>query len=98
MSSTHEGLVARFNRSNIKGAMRALPRPRKKIAAFMDEQRCPECQGKRFNQKVLGCKINGYSIADFLGMQLDELLEILPRITDEMIQPVLKISNHDYKI
>lgn len=90
MSSTYEGLVARFNRSNIKGGNESSAATQKKIAAFMDEQRCPECQGKRFNQKVLGCKINGYSIADFLGMQLDELLEILPGITDEMIQPVLK--------
>ena len=90
MSSTYEGLVARFNRSNIKGGNESSATTQKKIAAFMDEQTCPECQGKRFNQKVLACKINDYSIADFLAMQLDELLEILSEITDEMIQPVLK--------
>ncbi|WP_206853408.1 ATP-binding cassette domain-containing protein [Candidatus Enterococcus mangumiae] len=90
MSSTYEGLVARFNRSNIKGGNESSATTQKKIAAFMDEQTCPECQGKRFNQKVLDCKINDYSIADFLAMQLDELLEILSEITDEMIQPVLK--------
>ena len=44
MSSTYEGLVARFNRSNIKGGNESSAATQKKIASFMNEQKCPDCQ------------------------------------------------------
>ncbi len=90
MSSTYEGLVARFNRSNIKGGNESSATTQKKIASFMNEQKCPDCQGKRFNPQVLACKIAGYSIADFLAMQVDELLTVLQEISEESVQPLLQ--------
>lgn len=90
MSSTYEGLVARFNRSNIKGGNESSATTQKKIASFMNEQKCPDCQGKRFNPQVLACKIAGYSIADVLAMQVDELLTILQEISEESVQPLLQ--------
>lgn len=90
MNSTYEGLVVRFNRSNIKGGNESSATTQKKIAPFMNEQTCSDCQGKRFNPQVLGCKINGYSIADLLSLQVDELLGVLKGITDEGVQPILK--------
>ena len=56
----------------------------------MNEQKCPDCQGKRFNPQVLACKIAGYSIADFLAMQVDELLTVLQEISEESVQPLLQ--------
>ncbi|EPH63482.1 MULTISPECIES: ATP-binding cassette domain-containing protein [Enterococcus] len=90
MSSTYEGLVARFNRSNIKGGNESSAATQKKIASFMNEQKCPDCQGKRFNPQVLACKIAGYSIADVLAMQVDELLTVLQEISEESVQPLLQ--------
>lgn len=90
MSSTYEGLVARFNRSNIKGGNESSATTQKKIASFMNEQKCPDCQGKRFNPQVLACKIAGYSIADVLAMQVDELLTVLQEISEESVQPLLQ--------
>lgn len=90
MSSTYEGLVARFNRSNIKGGNESSAATQKKIASFMNEQKCTDCQGKRFNPQVLACKIAGYSIADFLAMQVDELLTVLQEISEESVQPLLQ--------
>lgn len=90
MSSTYEGLVARFNRSNIKGGNESSAATQKKIASFMKEQKCPDCQGKRFNPQVLACKIAGYSIADVLAMQVDELLTVLQEISEESVQPLLQ--------
>lgn len=90
MSSTYEGLVARFNRSNIKGGNESSAATQKKIASFMNELKCPDCQGNRFNPQVLACKIAGYSIADFLAMQVDELLTALQEISEESVQPLLQ--------
>lgn len=90
MSSTYEGLVARFNRSNIKGGNESSATTQKKIASFMNEQKCPDCQGKRFNPQVLACKIAGYSIADVLAMQVDELLTVLQEISEESVQTLLQ--------
>lgn len=90
MSSTYEGLVARFNRSNIKGGNESSAATQKKIAAFMNEQTCTDCQGKRFNSQVLACKIDDYSIADLLALQVDELLTIMKQITDESVQPLVQ--------
>jgi excinuclease UvrABC ATPase subunit len=90
MSSTYEGLVARFNRSNIKGGNESSAATQKKIAAFMNEQTCTDCQGKRFNPQVLACKIDDYSIADLLALQVDELLTIMKQITDESVQPLVQ--------
>jgi excinuclease UvrABC ATPase subunit len=56
----------------------------------MNEQKCPDCQGKRFNPQVLACKIAGYSIADVLAMQVDELLTVLQEISEESVQPLLQ--------
>lgn len=90
MSSTYEGLVARFNRSNIKGGNESSAATQKKIASFKNEQKCPDCQGKRFNPQVLACKIAGYSIADVLAMQVDELLTVLQEISEESVHPLLQ--------
>ncbi len=41
---------------------------------------CPQCQGKRFNQKALAFKINGLTIADFLSLNIREALNFVQNI------------------
>ena len=43
---------------------------------------CGECHGKRLNKTALGCKINGYSIADLCEMELTQLRDVLSLITE----------------
>ena len=44
---------------------------------------CEECDGKRFNRQTLAVRFKGKSIADILGMRVDECLELfdaIPRV------------------
>lgn len=49
------------------------------------EVECTDCHGKRLNEEVLSCKINGYSIADMCEMELTGLREVLSQITDSTV-------------
>lgn len=52
---------------------------------LVTETECTDCRGKRLNEAALGCKINGYSIADMCGMELNQLKETLSQITDQTV-------------
>lgn len=43
---------------------------------------CDECNGKRFKEEVLECKINGKSIADVLNMDVTEALKFFTEYKD----------------
>ncbi|MDR2833053.1 MAG: excinuclease ABC subunit UvrA [Streptococcaceae bacterium] len=94
MSSNFEGLVYRFNRTNIKGGNETSAATQKKIAPFISEQKCFDCHGTRFNPQVLECKIGNYNIADFLAMQVDELTQVIGQIQEESISPVIQNIQH----
>lgn len=49
------------------------------------EIECMDCQGKRLNETVLSCKINGYSIADMCEMELTQLRQVLVQISDATV-------------
>lgn len=57
----------------------------KKSQDLVTEMECTECHGKRLNEEVLSCKINGYSIADLCEMELTQLREVLSQITDQTV-------------
>lgn len=58
---------------------------RDKAQNLITEAECPDCCGKRLNEAALGCRINGYSIADMCGMELMELREVLFRLADKTV-------------
>lgn len=43
---------------------------------------CPVCHGKRLNDAVLNCRINGYNIAEMGDMEFVKLREVLDGIND----------------
>ncbi|WP_269525055.1 excinuclease ABC subunit UvrA [Coraliomargarita parva] len=48
---------------------------------------CPSCQGRRYNRETLDVRFKGYSIADVLGMSVDEALAVFakqPRIAEKL--------------
>jgi len=89
MNSTYEGLVERFIRQNIKTEGEKSEASKKKIAPFITEKQCYDCCGKRYNETVLSSKIMGYSIADLTAMQVDSLLELVEKIQDKNIKPII---------
>ena len=48
---------------------------------------CPSCKGRRYNRETLDARFKGYSIADVLGMSVDEALKVFskqPRIAEKL--------------
>ena len=79
-----EGVYNQFKRLVLmKGPEEQNDYTLKKIATYLYERECPDCKGKRLNNKVLECKINGYNIADMCDMEFEKLREELLKIDDE---------------
>ncbi|SDE57899.1 excinuclease ABC, A subunit [Fontibacillus panacisegetis] len=57
---------------------------------LITEEECTDCHGKRLNEVVLNCKINGYSIADMCDMELTELREVLSDIFDKNVNMLVQ--------
>lgn len=89
MNSTYMGLVEKFISQNLKSEYEKSEASQKKIAPFVTEATCPDCGGSRFNEVTLSSKIRGYTIADLLAMQVDELLAIVQTIEDKHVQPIV---------
>ena len=49
------------------------------------EMECSDCHGRRLNETVLRCKINGYSIADMCEMELTQLCKVLGQINNPSV-------------
>ncbi|MDR2917914.1 MAG: excinuclease ABC subunit UvrA [Tannerella sp.] len=87
-----EGVASRFNRLYLNRDLTALNDKRTDaLMKFMKQCICPECKGKRLNKAALSSKINGYSIADFSEMEMDELRSSLSRINDSVGSQVARI-------
>ena len=89
MNTTYEGILERFNRQHVKTDSEASSAKQNKIAPFLTEASCYDCQGTRYNPDVLGCKIMGYNIADMTALQIDELLTLVQKITNEEVAPII---------
>lgn len=70
-SAKYEGLVNRMYRSVIHSDEGK--RHRKILEPMLDSGICPDCAGKRLNETVLSCKIEGKSIADITEMPIIKL-------------------------
>ncbi|GHO98004.1 excinuclease ABC subunit A [Reticulibacter mediterranei] len=89
--NTYEGLVYKFNRKFVTRDIQTLsPRIRQKVEPFLKLGPCPLCKGARLNQAALSCKINGYNIAQFATMEVDELIEVIKEIKDPAVAPVIQ--------
>ncbi|HLJ33958.1 MAG TPA: excinuclease ABC subunit UvrA, partial [Ktedonobacteraceae bacterium] len=89
--NTYEGLVYKFNRKFVARDIQTLsPRIRQKVEPFLKLGPCPLCKGTRLNQAALSCKINGYNIAQFSAMEVDELLEVVKGITEPAAAPLVR--------
>lgn len=83
LSKQVEGIVRYLNKmlinrdtSNLKEASV------KRMMSLVSERTCPVCKGKRLNQKVLECRVAGYTIYEMCEMEFTKLVEVLGTITD----------------
>lgn len=89
INTTYLGLVERFIRQNIKTEFEKSESSKKKIAPFTREGQCYDCCGKRYNERVLSSKIMGYTISDLTAMQVDSLLDLVQKIDDKKVKPII---------
>lgn len=61
----------------------------KRLEKMIQQKECPICEGKRLNEKVLSCKVNGYNIAKLCDMEFLKLKEILKQIQDPRAQTII---------
>ncbi len=68
---------------------------RKEIKAFLREQTCPSCKGKRLRPEVLAITVDGKSIADATALTIDETLQWIDALTpgkpDRPAAPIKKV-------
>lgn len=90
MNLTYEGLIVKFNRLYLKKEGETSEAAKKKLSKLLAEGECPLCRGKRLNQDVYKCLINGYNIADLTEMQIDKLVNVISQINNEEAQPLVQ--------
>ena len=74
---TFEGL-SQVIREHYEG--KGKKKQREKAQAFMNKVICSECHGGRLNKEALSYKIDGYSIADLVKMDIDSLRNTLGKL------------------
>src|SRR5699024_772694 len=90
ISAMFEGLIQRFRRSFLLKDNCEKKRFLTDVERVVTSQKCPDCEGKRLNDKVLSCKINGASIADFTALSIDDAISFLKDLNDEKAKFIVK--------
>src|SRR5699024_7242702 len=85
-----EGLIHRFRRSFLLNDNFEKKRFLTDVERVVTSQNCPDCHGQRLNDKVLSCKINGASIADFTALSIDDAILFLKNLDDEKAKFIVK--------
>lgn len=88
---TVEGVIEKFTNKYIKQDVKTKSeRTQKAVAPYISEGPCPSCRGARINQAALGCRINGFNIAELSSMEVGQLIRVIREIDDAMAAPVVK--------
>lgn len=84
------GIIKKYRQTYLTRDLSGMSKTMKeKAKKFTSQSSCTCCGGNRFNQEVLECKINGYSIADMCELELTELLRVIKEIKNEAVFPLL---------
>jgi excinuclease UvrABC ATPase subunit len=87
---TFLGIVEKFTQKYITRDLKTMSeRTQKIVAPFMSEGPCTLCHGARLSQAALSARINGYNIADFTGMEIGELIQLVQAISDPVATPII---------
>lgn len=87
---TVEGILSKFNRKYITRDIKTMSeRTQKSVEPYLTFGPCNLCKGTRLNQAALASKINGYNIADFSAMEIDDLIKVVQEIKDPAAAPIV---------
>ena len=86
-----EGIKTQFQRLCLmKGPEEQSDHTLRRLNQFMEECTCPDCGGRRLNEKSLSCKVEGYSIDEMCAMEFTELVSVLRKITDPRAKTIVE--------
>jgi excinuclease UvrABC ATPase subunit len=87
---SYEGLVVKLQRLYLSKDRESMqPHIRSFVDRAVTFAECPECGGTRLNQAALASKIDGRNIAECSAMQINELAEIVGKMDDPSVAPLL---------
>ncbi|UUZ95207.1 excinuclease ABC subunit UvrA [Paenibacillus sp. P25] len=88
---TVEGAIEKFTNKYIKRDVKTMSeRTQQAVAPFITEGTCPSRRGTRLSQAALGCRINGYNIAELSSMEVGHLIRVIREMDDEIAAPVVR--------
>lgn len=61
-----------------------------RLMSLVKEKECPDCKGKRLNERALSCKVLGYSINEMCEMEFSSLVEIIKKIDDPRAESIVE--------
>ena len=85
----YEGLIPRIEKAFLKKQSKENSLHREALSEIVITTACPCCHGKRLNEAVLSCKIEGKSIADCTALAVDELLAFVCSLQSEVFDVIL---------
>lgn len=89
-TAKYEGLIYRFRRSFLINDTFEKKKFIKDVNRIVTKQVCPDCEGKRLNDKILSCKIDGLNIAEFCDLTVDDEIKFLNKVNDDKAQYIIE--------
>lgn len=90
IESDYEGLLSKLTRLYLKrDSSEMSDAKRETLDRFLSYRECGLCGGSRLNQAALGCRINGYNIAQCAAMEIGELIRMIEAIRDPVAGPMV---------
>lgn len=86
----YEGIIPRIEKAFLKKDSKENITRREALHNVIITKTCPSCQGKRLNDKVLSCKIDGKNIADCTALSIDELLEFINTLESKTYETIIR--------
>ncbi|NLY62410.1 MAG: excinuclease ABC subunit UvrA, partial [Erysipelothrix sp.] len=87
----YEGVITKFRRLYIDRDLSAhSKRTREQVAEYTHLSTCQTCQGQRYNDKILACRINGKNIAEISELELNDLYTFVQSITEASVLPLVE--------
>lgn len=85
----YEGVIPRIEKAFLKKQSKENITRKEALKTIIMTKPCPVCDGKRLNDKILSCKINGKSIADCTALSIDELFEFVSSLQSKTYEIIL---------
>ncbi|UQA56928.1 ATP-binding cassette domain-containing protein [Polyangium aurulentum] len=90
MNLTWMGIITKFTKAYIKRDIKTLSeRTQKAVEPYLTMGPCTLCKGKRLSQAALGCRIEGYNIADLTELEIEALVPVVRGLKSKEAAPII---------